>query len=61
MKAYEEACATAAKKLGLPEVLVRRTYQAHWKAIREHIINLPLKEDLTDEEMEQVAGGAYKV
>lgn len=35
---------------GLPKDIVDKTYKAYWKAIREHITSLPLKEDLTDEE-----------
>ena len=30
--------------------IVDKTYRAYWRAIREHITSLPLKEDLTDEE-----------
>lgn len=47
---YEEAVAEIAKSLGLSVTLVDRIYKAYWKAIREHISSLPLKEDLTDEE-----------
>lgn len=39
-----------AAKLNLPKSLVYKTYKAYWKAIKEHITSLPLKEDLTDQE-----------
>lgn len=38
------------KELDLPEELVSRTYKAYWRVIREYIKNLPLKEELSDEE-----------
>lgn len=47
---YNEIITQVAAELGLPKVLVNRSYRAFWKAIREHITSLPLKEDLTDEE-----------
>lgn len=37
-------------KLNLPKGMVDKTYRAYWKAVREHIESLPLKEDLSDEE-----------
>lgn len=47
---YDKVAAQVAQQLGLPKTLVARTYMAYWRAIREHISSLPLKEDLTDEE-----------
>jgi len=47
---YEEIVSTVADNLCLPKVLVDRTYRAFWRAVKEHIEALPLKEDLTDEE-----------
>ena len=47
---YNEIIGTVAKSTGLPKTLVDKTYKAYWKAVREHITSLPLKEDLTDEE-----------
>lgn len=35
---------------GLSKVIVERTYKAYWRAIREHITSLSLKDHLTDEE-----------
>lgn len=47
---YKEIISEVAKSLGLQEKLVDRTYRAYWRAIREHIVELPLKEDLSEEE-----------
>lgn len=47
---FDEIVSKVASELGLPKMLVLRTYRAYWKSIREHIKELPLKEDLTDEE-----------
>lgn len=34
----------------IPVDKVRKVYTSYWRAVREHIISLPLKEDLTDDE-----------
>jgi hypothetical protein len=47
---YDEIISKVSADTGLTTRLVDRTYRAYWKAIREHIKSLPLKEDLTDEE-----------
>ena len=47
---YAEIIYRVASETGLPTRLVDRTYKAYWKAIRQYIMSLPLKEDLTDEE-----------
>lgn len=47
---YEEIVSRVSTETGLTARLVDRTYKAYWKAIREYIKSLPLKEDLTDEE-----------
>lgn len=47
---YDEIIDSVATRLHLPKRIVDRTYKAYWKAIREHIVALPLKEDLSDEE-----------
>lgn len=46
----EEIIQKVSEETGLPQKLVDRTYKAYWKAVREHITLLPLKDDLTDEE-----------
>lgn len=47
---YDEIIADVSVRLGLPKGLVDKTYKAYWKAVKEHIASLPLKEGLTDEE-----------
>ena len=51
---YEEIVSAVAEETGLPRKLVDRTYKCYWKAIREHIKTLPLKEDITDEEFKKL-------
>ena len=51
---YEEAVAKMAEELQLPKRFVDRVYRAYWKAVREHITTLPLKDDLTDEEFSKL-------
>lgn len=51
---YEEIISRVSDSLGLPKKLVDRTYRAYWKAVRQHIKSLPLKEDLTDEEFRKL-------
>jgi hypothetical protein len=51
---YEEAVARIAEELSLPKKFVDRVYRAYWKAVREHIAALPLKDDLTDEEFSKL-------
>lgn len=47
---YDEILSQVARNLNLPEILVGRAYRAYWRAVKEHITSLPLKEDLSDEE-----------
>lgn len=47
---YDEIISAVSTQTGLPERLVDRTYRAYWRVIRSHIVSLPLKEDLTEEE-----------
>ena len=46
----QEIMAQVAEDNNLPRKLVERTYMSYWRAIREHITSIPLKEDMTDEE-----------
>lgn len=34
----------------IPVDKVKKVYTSYWRAVREHIISLPMKEDLTDDE-----------
>lgn len=51
---YNEIVAEVAHSLNLSVRFVNKVYRAYWKAVREHIISLPLKEDLTDEQFGQL-------
>lgn len=46
----QEIYQKVSKDMGLPTTIVEKGYKAFWKAARDHITSLPLKEDLTDEE-----------
>ena len=47
---YEDIIKKVAEENNMPTLLVDKVYKAYWKAIRNHVSSLPLKEDLTDEE-----------
>ena len=47
---YKEIIARVSEETGLPKTFVDKVYKAYWKAIRQYIKSLPLKEDMTDEE-----------
>lgn len=47
---YREVIKEISNKLGIPEEVVKAAYEAHWEFIRETIKELPLKEDLSEEE-----------
>lgn len=46
----DEIISRVAREQNIPIRIVDRTYRAYWKAIREYVCSLPLKEDLSDEE-----------
>lgn len=48
---YNEIVKEVAKETKLTQRFVDRVYKAYWKAIREHVSSLPLKDDLTEEEL----------
>jgi hypothetical protein len=50
MSLLEEIITQVSNETGIPRRIVDRTYRAYWRAIREYITSLPLKEELTDEE-----------
>ena len=37
-------------ELSLPKKVVEKVYKAYWSFIKSHIIELPLKQDLTEEQ-----------
>lgn len=47
---YEEIVSRVADSMGLSKQFVGKTYKAYWRAVKEHIASLPLKQDLTEEE-----------
>ena len=47
---YEEIISRVADSTGLSKAMVNRTYKAYWRAVKEHIESLPLKQNLTEEE-----------
>lgn len=47
---FDEIITEVSNKLSLPKELVERTYRAYWKVVKEHIVSLPLKQDLSDED-----------
>ena len=51
---YSEAVKAVAEDTGLPRSFVDKTYKAYWKTVRKYIKSLPLMEDLTDEEFQQL-------
>lgn len=51
---YKEITKQVAKDLKLPEVAVLTAYNSFWKFIKDKIEELPLKEDITEEEFEKL-------
>lgn len=47
---YKEIISKISEEVGLSEIMVDKIYKSYWRAVKEHIASLPLKEDLTDEE-----------
>lgn len=48
----EDAITRTADELGLDKGFVKDIYMAYWKAIRNHISQIPMKDDLSQEELE---------
>lgn len=46
---YEGAIRQVAQDLGMSIREVSKIYRSFWKAVREYICSLPLKDDLTDD------------
>jgi len=53
-KAYDRIVAEVAEKHGVEPRFVDRVYRAYWGFIRETLSSLPLKEDITKEQFEQL-------
>lgn len=54
MSIDEEVIKKVADSLGLSKDFVSKVYKNYWRAIRDHIKSLPLKENLTDEEFKSL-------
>lgn len=51
---YDNIVNKVAEELNLPETLIKSTYKAYWQFIRDTIQNLPLKEDMDEEEFSRL-------
>ena len=48
---YKDSVIKVAKELNLSEEFVDKVYKAYWITIRDYMSSLPLKENLTEEEL----------
>lgn len=48
---YQEIIKQVANQMGLPPKYVDKVYRAYWKEIYTYVTSLPLKEDLTEEQL----------
>lgn len=51
---YQDAINHVANKLELPREVVKEAYESYWKYIRCTISELPLKDDLSEEEFNKL-------
>lgn len=51
---YNDAVTQVSEELNLPAKVVDRAYRSFWKFIRDTIQELPLKEDISEEEFQQL-------
>lgn len=51
---YQEIIESVASSTGIPKSMVLKIHKAYWRAIREYITSLPLKEDLSAEEFNKL-------
>lgn len=51
---YKPIFKQVSQETGIPEEVVSVAYRAFWRFIRETIVALPLKEDLTEEEFNEL-------
>lgn len=47
---YDDIIRRVALELGVPTILVDKTYKAYWRAIRDYLSAQPFQEELSDEE-----------
>lgn len=48
---YEEIITTLSNKTGIPYEVVDLAYKSYWKFVRDKIQELPLKDNISEEEM----------
>jgi len=51
---YEEIILKVSDDTGFPKHFVDRVYKSYWKAVKEYVSSLPLKEELTDLEFSEL-------
>lgn len=51
---YEQIIESVANELQLPVDLVRKTYKAYWQFVRDTIQQLPLKDNISEEEFKKI-------
>lgn len=47
---YDDMVSEVSKSTGLSKTFVNKVYRAYWRAVREYIKTLPLKDNLSEEE-----------
>ena len=51
---YEQIIESVANEVQLPVDLVRKAYKAYWQFVRDTIQQLPLKDDISEEEFKKI-------
>lgn len=51
---YDDMVSEVSQSTGLSKTFVNKVYRAYWRAVREYIKALPLKDDLSEEEFLKV-------
>ena len=51
---YKDLITQVSKELSLPYKVVGKVYKSYWRFIRDTIQNLPLKENLTEEDFQKL-------
>lgn len=51
---YREASEKVARDMGLPKDVVLNSYKSFWKFVKGHIVSLPLKQALSEEEFSKL-------
>lgn len=51
---YQDAVIEVSEELNIPQEVVELAYESFWEFVRNHIKELPLKEDLSEEEFNKL-------